>query len=529
MNKSDGTISYDIEHFIINKRLEVGHLQKILEATTMINSSLELNHVLLQVITYVTNLTNSVAASIILKSDFSDDLVIRYATGPASDVISNLRFPASSGIASVCITTGKIIVVHDAEKHPHHFKEVDKLSGFKTKSVLCVPLCLKNKTIGCIELLNKNDGKMFNDDDIAISTIMSNLSVISVSNAKSYDSLQRANFALKSQLPSTEMVIGQNKKVRNIFGAINKLKDAKSNVLIMGESGTGKGIIARAIHEHSRRKENPFVVVNCSALSTTLLESELFGHEKGSFTGADKLKIGRFEIADGGSIFLDEIGDIDKSTQTKLLRVLQEKVFERVGSAKTLTTDIRIIAATNTDLENAVRRDLFRSDLYYRLKVIVFQMPPLRERKDDIPAFAEFFLAKYRNELSKPILRFDKECMNALLMYDYPGNIRELENIVERAVVLAEGDVLTINDLPEEIQYKNPKQHDRRINKQGNDRRIYKQEKTVTICDMEKDVICKTLIECSWNQSMASRLLGLSRDQLRYRIKKYNIEKSVAN
>lgn len=321
-----------------------------------------------------------------------------------------------------------------------------------------MPLCLKGKTIGCIELLNKRDGTSFNDDDIAVATIMSNLAAVSITNAKSYDNLQRTNFALKSQLPSAEMVIGNNRKVKKILQSIKKLKDAKSNVLILGESGTGKGIIARAIHEQSNRKENPFVTVNCSALSPTLLESELFGHEKGSFTGADKLKVGRFEIADSGTVFLDEIGEIDKSIQTKLLRILQEKAFERVGSTKTLTTDIRIIAATNTDLEKAVEQNLFRKDLYYRLKVIVFQLPSLRERKEDIPDFANFFLEKYRNELGKSsTCKFDKESMSALVGYDYPGNIRELENIVERAVVLAEDDVIHISDLPDEIQYKTKK------------------------------------------------------------------------
>ncbi len=526
MSRLNGITSYKIEDVLRNKSLKEAHLQKILEASAIINSRLELNHVLVQVITYATNLTNSVAASIILKCDNSNDLVIRYATGPASNVISNLRFPASKGIAGSCVSTGKVVVVYDAKKTPQHFAEIDKLSGFQTKSVLCIPLCLKDQTIGCIELLNKKDGNAFDDDDIAIATIMCNLAAVSVSNAKSYDNLQKANFALQSQLPSAGMVIGQSNKVMKIMKSINKLKDAKSNVLIVGESGTGKGVIARTIHEQSNRSEYPFVTVNCSALSTTLLESELFGHEKGSFTGAEKLKVGRFEIADRGTVFLDEIGDIDISTQTKLLRVLEEKAFERVGSAKTLTTDIRIIAATNTDLDEAVRRDLFRSDLYYRLKVIVFRMPPLRERKDDIPAFAEFFLEKYRNELSKPMRKFDKECMNALLAYDYPGNIRELENIVERAVVLAEGDVLCISDLPEEIQNRRYKLYDGRINERENDTRINKQEKTITICDMEKDVIYKTLIECSWNQSMAARCLGLSRDKLRYRIKKYGISQN---
>mgnify|MGYP003982604275 FL=1 len=519
MRVLDGTTTLNVDDIVRSKSLREASLHDILEASAIINSKLELNHVLEQVILHATKLTNSVAASIIL-CDSDEDLVIRYATGPASDVISNIRFPAAKGIAGHCIGTGKIVVVFDAKKNPHHFAEIDKVSGFKTESVLCVPLCVKGKTIGCVELLNKRDGTLFNEDDIAVATIMSNFAAVSVSNARSYDNLQRTNYALKSELGSEDIVVGKNNKMKKILHSVNKLKDTKSNVLVLGESGTGKGIIARTIHEQSNRKENPFVTVNCSILSPTLLESELFGHEKGAFTGADKLKIGRFEFADGGTVFLDEIGEIDKSTQTKLLRILQEKVFERVGSTKTISTDIRIIAATNSDLEKAVEQNLFRRDLYYRLKVIVFQLPPLRERREDIPAFAEFFLEKYGGELNKSTQKFDKECMDALVSYDYPGNIRELENIVERAVVLADEDVIHVSDLPDEIQYR----------KKGIfDRQIVAPEKTKSISEMEKDVIFKTLLECSWNQSMAARLLGLSRDKLRYRIKKYGLEKTANN
>jgi Nif-specific regulatory protein len=519
MRVLDGTTTLNVDDIVRSKSLREASLHDILEASAIINSKLELNHVLEQVILHATKLTNSVAASIIL-CDSDEDLVIRYATGPASDVISNIRFPVAKGIAGHCIGTGKIVVVFDAKKNPHHFAEIDKVSGFKTESVLCVPLCVKGKTIGCVELLNKRDGTLFNEDDIAVATIMSNFAAVSVSNARSYDNLQRTNYALKSELGSDDIVIGKNQKMKKILHSVDKLKDTKSNVLVLGESGTGKGIIARTIHEQSNRKENPFVTVNCSILSPTLLESELFGHEKGAFTGADKLKIGRFEFADGGTVFLDEIGEIDKSTQTKLLRILQEKVFERVGSTKTISTDIRIIAATNSDLEKAVEQNVFRRDLYYRLKVIVFQLPPLRERREDIPAFAEFFLEKYGGELNKSTQKFDKECMDALVSYDYPGNIRELENIVERAVVLADEDVIHVSDLPDEIQYR----------KKGIfDRQIVAPEKTKSISEMEKDVIFKTLLECSWNQSMAARLLGLSRDKLRYRIKKYGLEKTANN
>ncbi len=278
MRNLDGTTSLNIADIVRNKNLKETHLHDILEASAIINSKLELNHVLEQVIIHAKTLANSVAASIIL-CDADKDLVIRYATGPASDVISNIRFPAAKGIAGFCISTGQIIVVFDAKKNPHHFADIDKISGFKTESVLCVPLCIKGKAIGCVQLLNKRDGTTFNDDDIAVAAIMSNFAAVSVSNAKSYDNLQRTNYALKSELFSEDMVLGKNKKMKKILQSINKLKDAKSNVLILGESGTGKGVIARAIHEQSRRKENPFVTVNCSVLSPTLLECELFGHE----------------------------------------------------------------------------------------------------------------------------------------------------------------------------------------------------------------------------------------------------------
>ena len=324
----------------------------------------------------------------------------------------------------------------------------------------------------------------------------------------------KKNLTLESQFPlSNSLGVSKNRDAKIIFESINKLKDTKSTVLVLGESGTGKSILARTIHKQSNRQEYPFITVNCSMYSKTLLESELFGHEKGAFTGADKLKKGRFELANEGTVFLDELGEIDKSIQTKLLRILQEKVFERVGGTETLSTDVRIIAATNTDLEKAVEEGHFRKDLYYRIKVIVFKLPPLRERREDIPFLAQFFLEKYSNELNKPVCRLDGESMNALQGYDYPGNIRELENIIERTVVLAEDTTINIKGLPYEIQQR----------KDYSDIQTTRPEKTLSFCDMEKDAVHKALHECSWNQSMAARLLGISRNKLRYRIKKYKI------
>ncbi len=511
MGNLNRTTSLDIADIVRNRNLKEAHLHNILKACTIINSKLELNHVLKQVVRYAIRLTKSVAASIILTNDSDDDLVIAYST----DLTSRVRFPRTKGVAGLCVSTGQIKVVHDATRSSLHFTKIDESTGFETKTILCVPLSIRGKTIGCLELMNKRDGTMFNDDDIAIASIMSNLAAVSIKNAENHEKLQTANLAMKTQLPSADIVIGKNKDVRKIFNSVNKLKDTKTTVLILGESGTGKGILSRAIHEQSNRKEYPFVTVSCSVFSHSLLESELFGHEKGAFTGADRLKKGRFELANGGTVFLDEIGEIDKSIQTKLLRILQERAFERVGGTETLITDVRIIAATNTNLERAMKQNLFRKDLYYRLKVIVFQLPPLRERREDIPTFAKFFIKKHSTKLNKPVREFDDVSMSALRRYDYPGNIRELENIVERAVVLAEDDVININDLPDEIHYR----------KYNSSRDVVRLEKTLSHNEIEKETIYKMMNECSWNQSMAARLLGISRNKLRYRIRKYEISR----
>ncbi|MCP5007582.1 MAG: sigma-54-dependent Fis family transcriptional regulator, partial [Planctomycetes bacterium] len=499
--------SLDTKDVIKNKNIKTTRLQSILKAITVINSRLDLNHVLKQVIQHALRLTNTVAASIILETDSNSDLVIAYST----DLPSNVRFPRKKSIAGSCMDSGQIEVIYEP-RSPQQNK-IGIISGFKANSILSVPLSIKGKTIGCIQLINKKDNSVFSEEDITVAAIMSNLAAVSIRNAEAHEKLLTTNMALKSQLPPSNRIIGSNREVQRIFKSINKLKDTNSTVMVLGESGTGKGVLARSIHEQSSRNENPFITVNCSTFSQTLLESELFGHEKGAFTGADKLKKGRFEIAHGGTIFLDEIGEMDKSLQTKLLRVLQEKEFERVGGTETLTTNVRIIAATNANLEKAIEENLFRKDLYYRLKVIVFSLPPLRERKEDIPDLAEFFLKKYSSELNKPILVFDNESMSALQGYDYPGNIRELENIVERATVLAEDESIHISDLPDEIKHR----------KYRTSTPVVITEKTVSFRKTEKETILEILKECAWNQSMTARLLGITRNQLRYRLKKYQL------
>ncbi len=270
-----------------------------------------------------------------------------------------------------------------------------------------------------------------------------------------HKNLKSENRLLKTQLQEKykiTSIVSQSQKMEEVINVAARVADSKANVLITGENGTGKEVLAKAIHYISPRKDNPFVAVNVPALTETLLESELFGHEKGAFTGADKMKKGRFEIAHGGTIFLDEVGDIPQSIQVKLLRVLQEHQFERVGGTEKMEVDVRIIAATNKDLEQKIKEGTFREDLYYRLNVVSIKIPPLRERKEDILPMIENFIQKYCTENNKENLEISKEVVDVLMKYNYPGNVRELENIIERAVVLTRGKIITLNDLPINIK-----------------------------------------------------------------------------
>jgi two-component system response regulator HydG len=280
-------------------------------------------------------------------------------------------------------------------------------------------------------------------------------------------------------------------------------------VLIQGESGTGKEVVARTIHQEGLRSKGPFVVINCAAYPETLLHSELFGHEKGAFTGAIRRKPGRFEQANGGTIFLDEIGEISLPTQVILLRVIQEKKFERVGGEETLSTDARIIAATNKDLKQAMSRGSFREDLYWRLNVISMHVPPLRERREDIPQLVTNFVQHYNNKLGKSFKSFSSQAMNLLFSHHWPGNVRELENVVERSMVLARGDVIREDDLPPELR--------------DQERSICESRSAKSLDLMERDHVSAILDECGWNKYRAAKLMGISRSTLYSKMKKHRL------
>jgi two-component system response regulator HydG len=295
-----------------------------------------------------------------------------------------------------------------------------------------------------------------------------------------------------------------------VYKLIEDVASSDATILIQGESGTGKELVARAIHRLSSRQAKAFVVINCSAYPATLLESELFGHEKGAFTGATRQKPGRFELADGGTVFLDEIGEIPPPAQIKLLRVLQTRKFERVGGEKTLTVDVRVLAATHKDLMQEVARGNFREDLFYRLNVIPIILPPLRERRNDIPLLALHFLRRFARERGKDLRELSSGAMRLLLDYSWPGNVRELENSVEHAVVLAKSSQLEAWDFPSAIQHSSP-------------------SSPPTIADQELSLLLKILEECGWNKKLAAQRLGISRSTVYAILKRHNIAKPTTH
>ena len=336
--------------------------------------------------------------------------------------------------------------------------------------------------------------------------------IIENKNLKTENKLLKELLVEKNKLSS---IISQSSKMDEVLSVASRAAQSKATVLITGENGTGKEVLAKAIHFASPRKDKPFITVNIPALSENLLESELFGHEKGAFTGADKLKKGRFEIADGGTIFLDEIGDMTSGTQVKLLRTLQESTIERVGSSETISIDVRVLAATNKDLEKKIKEGTFREDLYYRLNVVKINIPPLRERREDILPLIEFFIKKYSEENEKQDIRISKEAADKLMKYNYPGNVRELENIIERAVVLMRSQTILESDLS--------------LGVKG-----FSQESEIThpaagtlleqVEELEKKLIYDALAQSNGNQTKAGKMLGLTERNLRYKMKKYGMK-----
>ncbi|WP_201774926.1 sigma-54-dependent transcriptional regulator [Clostridium aceticum] len=339
---------------------------------------------------------------------------------------------------------------------------------------------------------------------------------VTIAKALKVMALQEEVSYLREELEKNtgKTIIGTSPQIQEILNIVERVASTNATVLILGESGTGKEVIANALHYSSNRKQKPYIKVNCGAIPENLVESELFGYEKGSFTGATARKIGKFEKADGGTIFLDEVGELDLSMQVKLLRVLQEREFERIGGNERVKVEIRVIAATNRDLYKMVEEGSFREDLYYRLNVIPIKLPSLRERKEDIPLLTDYFLQKYSQEVGRKNLVISEEVKKKLLNYQWRGNIRELENVIERMVLLGQGNIITEKDLPYEIIQEEKTEEIYRLPKEG-----------LCIEELEKNLILQALERTEYNQTKAAQLLGMTRHTLLYRMEKHEIKK----
>ncbi len=382
------------------------------------------------------------------------------------------------------------------------------------EEVLCVPLVGVEKTVGVLYMSADGPESKFEDAHVHFLHSVAGIAAVTLENVLATEALRSENRRLQAELELDDVIIGESKAMHQVQKFIARVAKSDSTVMIRGESGTGKELVARAIHRKSSRAEKPFVAINCAAIPEALLESELFGHEKGSFTGAIATKKGRLEIAEGGTIFLDEIGELAPLLQAKLLRALQEHEFERVGGNRTLKLDARVIAATNKNLEEAIKAGQFRQDLYYRLNVVSVVVPPLRDRPDDIPLLAMYFAAKYSERCKHPLKGISSEARGMLLSYSWPGNVRELENAIEHAIVLGTGDEIVADDLPEVLLEAQPpetstgKYHDQ-------------------INDLKKRMIADAVKQTRGNYTEAAKVLGVHPNYLHRLIRNLDIKSEL--
>ncbi|MDJ0782553.1 MAG: sigma 54-interacting transcriptional regulator [Desulfosarcinaceae bacterium] len=431
------------------------------EISKALNEHLELRKSLYKVLDILSNSTNMVRGTVFILNPFRNEISIEVAHSISRSAMEQVKYKVGEGITGKVIQTGRPVAIPKISEEPLF---LNRTAARKTKvsdelSFICVPVKKGKQVIGALSVDRPYDDKYPLREGIKLLSVVAtmiaqhviNLETINMEKEKLREENKRLRGELENKYRITN-IIGNSNKMREVFQMISQVSKSNATVLIRGESGTGKELAANSIHYNSHRQRAPFVKVNCAAIPANLIESELFGHEKGAFTGAVKRKLGKFELANKGTIFLDEIGSIGLDVQANLLRVLQEKEFDRVGGSKTIKTDVRIVAATNKNLEEAVEDGSFRGDLYYRLNVFPIYMPPLRERKTDILLLADHFLEKYSRENSREIRRFSTPAIDMLMAYHWPGNVRELENCIERAVLVCDGGVIHSYHLPPTLQ-----------------------------------------------------------------------------
>src|SRR5215472_4519898 len=426
-------------------------LQSLIEINQLLMSAVEPDEVVAVVLEAALQLFEAEGCSLALLDDLAQELAYVVMVGPAK--VEEFRIPVGQGIAGWVAQTGQGVVCNDVSQDPRWFQGVDRQTGYSTRSILCAPLKQHDRIIGVIEAINRTRVEGLSTADLDLLTAFGGLVGTAITRTKAFARVRNAGVALQEVVQDRyRLVSGTSPAMQEALRLARTVAPTNTTVLLLGESGTGKEVVARAIHQWSPRADHPFVAVNCVALTPELLASELFGHERGAFTGAMAQKKGKFELADGGTLFLDEIGELAPDLQTKLLRVLQDKEFQRVGGVKDLRVDVRILAATNRDLHQALQRGTFREDLYYRLNVVAITLPALRERRADIPALVHHFITHYSREVNRPGLSISQEAVDMLQAYRWPGNVRELQNAIERAVVLSAGPSITPADFPAEIR-----------------------------------------------------------------------------
>jgi len=452
--------------------------------------------------------------TVTLRDLTTGELRIAAAYGLTRQEIKRGKYRIGEGIVGKVVKSGSPTVIPLVKDEPLFLNKTksrnDILKG--DISFLCVPIKDKNEVLGVLSVDRLFEAKVTFEEDLRVMKMVAQLIAQTVRLENLISAERQEKESLRMELKAKYRLgnlIGSSKAMQEVFRTVLKVAKSRATVLLRGESGTGKELIAKAIYSHSERADKPFIKVNCAAIPENLLESEFFGHEKGAFTGAITTKKGKFEHADGGTIFLDEVAELAPQLQSKLLRVLQEREFERVGGNKTISVDVRLIAATNRDLESAMSSGNFREDLYYRLNVVPIFLPALRERLEDIPILIEYFLTHFNKENGRSV-SLDVKTLETLTKYNWPGNVRELENSIERLVVLAEDNIICQSDLPMHMR---------------NSQTTVSSGLKGSVETLEKERIVKTLEANGWIYARAARSLGLTERQLVYRVKKYGIAK----
>jgi Nif-specific regulatory protein len=497
---------------------EARKLATLVGISHALSGTLNLKHSLHRVLEILERSQNMFRSAVTLLRPDSG-LTIEASNG-ITDEGQRARYHMGEGVTGKVVESGRPVVIPRVSQEPMLLNRAAKRKGLKEElSYICMPINIGRKTVGALGIdlhfkQNRDYDRVVQFLRVVTAMIAQAVQMEQLVQAET-ERLMAENIHLREELRERydfSNMVGSSGGMRQVYEQISQVAGTNTSVLIRGESGTGKELIAHAIHYNSPRAKKPFVRVSCAALPETLIESELFGYEKGAFTGAQSRKPGRFELAEGGTLFLDEIGDLNLTTQIKLLRVIQEREIERLGGTESIKIKVRLIAATNKDLETAIGEGDFREDLYYRLNVFTIFVPPLRERKPDIMALTDFFLEKYTKEHSKNIKRISTPAIDMLMSYHWPGNVRELENAVERAILVCDGSVIHAHHLPPTLQT---------AEESGTVGRLFLEE---NVSAYEKDLIQDALKTTRGNRRKAARLLGATERVINYKVKKYGID-----